>query len=140
MARAGPEPSTLYLLPLSLTERLQPAYCEPRQASTGWLVCTVTTNGHADEGSVVSSDTRPRPPRQISPRRRPASSPPRVRTPQSIRVSPRGPCATSTRNACASRISASTIGTTSRLTLGHLVSLRASRVSSFITSTLFTPC
>ncbi len=50
MARAGPEPSTLYFLPLSSTERLQPAYCEPRQASTGWVVCTVTTNGHARIG------------------------------------------------------------------------------------------
>ena len=88
MARAGPEPSTLYFLPLSSDDRLQPAYCEPRQASTGWVVCTVTTNGHELSVSVVSSATRPRPPRQISAMRRPASKPPTARTPQSIRHSP----------------------------------------------------
>ena len=92
MARAGPEPSTLYFLPFSSVERLQPAYCEPRQASTGWAVCTVTMNGHALSVSVVSSATRPRPPRQISAMRRPASSPPTARTPQSMRHSPSVPC------------------------------------------------
>ncbi len=76
MARAGPEPSTLYFLPLSSPERLQPAYCEPRQASTGWAVCTVTMNGHELSVSVVSSATLPKPPRQISAMRRPASNPP----------------------------------------------------------------
>ena len=76
MARAGPEPNTLYFLPLSSPERLHPAYCEPRQASTGWDVCTVTMNGHELSVSVVSSATLPSPPRQISAMRRPASSPP----------------------------------------------------------------
>ena len=83
---------------------LRPRGSSPRIASrgrrsTGWLVCTVTMNGQEDERSAVSSDTRPRPPRQISPMRRPASNPPTARTPQSMRVSPSCPCDTSTRKA-----------------------------------------
>ena len=49
MARAGPEPSTLYFLPLSSPERLQPAYCEPRQASTGWR----RVHGHHERPRAV---------------------------------------------------------------------------------------
>ena len=119
MARAGPEPSTLYFLPLSSDDRLQPAYWEPRQASTGWVVCTVTTNGHELSVSVVSSATRPRPPRQISAMRRPASNPPTARTPQSIRHSPSFPSVTSTRKASASAMRALTSGSALALTLGR---------------------
>src|SRR6266508_1484055 len=121
MARAGPEPSTLYFLPLSSPDRLQPAYCEPRQASTGWAVCTVTTNGQALSVSVVSSATWPRPPRQISAMRRPASSPPTARTPQSMRHSPSVPRVMSIRKALASSMRALTSGSTLALTLGHSV-------------------
>src|SRR5262245_7602915 len=118
MARAGPEPSTLYFLPLpSSAERLHPAYCEPRQASTGCAVCTVTTNGQELSRSEAASDTLPRPPRQISAIRRPASSPPTAFTPQSIRHSPSVPSLTSTRSAPASATSALTSGSDRALTL-----------------------
>src|SRR5262245_53444394 len=118
MARAGPEPSTLYFLPLpSSAERLHPAYCEARQANTGCAVCTVTTNGHELSGSEVASDTLPSPPRQISAMRRPASRPPTALTPQSIRHSPRVPSLTSTRSASASAMSALTRGSDLALTL-----------------------
>src|SRR5262245_12580089 len=133
MARAGPEPSTLYLLPLSSPVRLQPAYCEPRQASTGWLVCTVTTKGQALSVSVVSIATLPRPPRQISAMRRPASIPPTARTPQSIRHSPSVPRVTSMRKASVSSMRALTSGSTLALTLGQSV-----RRASMISSLLFT--
>src|SRR6185312_12656360 len=131
MARAGPEPSTPYFLPASSPDRLQPAYCEPRQASTGWDVCTVTMKGHALSVSVVSSATLPSPPRQISAMRRPASSPPRARTPQSMRHSPSEPCVTSTRSASASAISALTSGAARALTLGHAF-CRAAAISSLL--------
>ena len=131
MARAGPEPSTLYFLPLSSPERLQPAYCEPRQASTGCAVCTVTMNGHELSVSVVSSATLPSPPRQISAMRRPASSPPSARTPQSMRHSPSEPRVTSTRNASASSIRALTSGAALALTLGHAF-CRAAAISSLL--------
>ena len=129
MARAGPEPSTLYFLPLSSAERLHPAYCEPRQAITGCEVCTVTMNGHALSVSVVSSATRPRPPRQISAILRPASSPPTARTPQSIRHSPSVPSVTATRRASASAMSALTRGSALALTLGHAFASRVAALS-----------
>src|SRR5262245_35137282 len=129
MARAGPEPSTLYFLPLSSPERLQPAYCEPRQAITGWSVWTVTMNGQELSVSVVSSETLPRPPRQISARRRPASRPPSARTPQSIRHSPSDPSVTSIRSASASAIRALTSGADMALTLG-IAFTRAAAISS----------
>src|SRR4030095_9152528 len=118
MARAGPEPSTLYFLPLpSSAERLHPAYCEARQASTGCAVCTVTTNAHELSVSPAASDTLPRAPRQISAPPRAPSTPPTPLTPQSIRHSPSVPSLTSTRSAPASAMSALTSGSDLALTL-----------------------
>src|SRR5262249_40535015 len=131
MARAGPEPSTLYFLPLpSSAERLQPAYCEARQASTGCAVCTVTKNAQELSVSAAASDTLPRPPRQISAIRRPASSPPTTLTPQSTRHSPSVPSLTSTRSASASAMSALTRGSALALTL--VQALAALRCGAFL--------
>ena len=63
--------------------------------------------------------------------RRPASSPPTARTPQSMRHSPSEPCVTSTRSASASAISALTSGAARALTLGHAF-CRAAAISSLL--------
>src|SRR5262245_40212911 len=90
-------------------------------------------NGQALSVLVVSSATAPSPLRQISAIRRPASSPPTARTPQSMRHSPSVPRVTSTRKASASSMRALTSGSTLALTLGH-----SARRASTISSLLFT--
>ena len=69
------------------------------------------------------SRTAPRPPRQISAMRSPASTPPRCFAPASIKVSPSGPRATPRFRTAASRLSAAVSSAARRLTLMTSASL-----------------
>ncbi len=84
MLRAGPEPMAKY----PGGSMAQPAYWLAMHADTGWSVATSTAGSQRPPRSTLVKDTVARPARQISASRRPASSPPGARTPQSSTRAP----------------------------------------------------